>query len=169
MMARELIGGTLIVQEPTLFSLPNKEFLQQKDFILQGEIRGDAPIKFFGDGEEYLYLNADTSDYSGHFEILKGTLAPMNADVLANSTVILTKDDCFLRAYCPGKAIVNRIEMSPQAQIELHQTQLTIHELIIGGVPVPDGNYLSQSPELRGVILPSANRIIIGKGKQKPT
>ncbi|MFT7173859.1 MAG: serine/threonine protein kinase, partial [Paracoccaceae bacterium] len=74
MMARELIGGNLIIEAPTLFRLPNKNFLQEKDFILQGKIQGNAPISFYGDLAEYLYINADTSKFTGGFEILKGTI-----------------------------------------------------------------------------------------------
>lgn len=163
MMARELIGGNLIVEAPTLFRLPNKGFLQEKDFILQGKIQGHAPISFYGDPEEYLYINADTSEYTGTFEILKGTIAPMSADALENSTIILNDEDCFLRTYCPGKATVGRLEMAPESRIELKKCHLRINELIIGGKQVPDGTYTTKSPELRGVILQSQIPVIIGK------
>jgi len=163
MMARELIGGTLVVEAPTLFSLPNKQFLQEKDFILQGKIKGHSSILFYGDAEEYLYLNADTSEFTGRFEIQSGTIAPMNAEVLQTCDVILHDEDCFLRCYCPGEASVARIEMSLNSRIELHDCHLRIKELFIGGKGVPDGSYTSKSPELKGVVLASPNPIIIGE------
>jgi serine/threonine protein kinase len=162
MMARELIGGTLVVEAPTLFRLPNKGFLQEKDFILQGKIKGHASILFYGDAEEYLYLNADTSEYTGRFEIQKGTIAPMNAKVLQSCNVILIDEDCFLRCYCPGKATIARIEMSKDSRIELHECHLRIEELFIEGKGVPGGIYTTESPELQGVVLDSPNPIIIG-------
>lgn len=164
-LARELIGGTIIVNAKTKFQFPNRSDLQEKDFILQGKLKGDGPIHVYGGSEEYLYLNADTSEYDGIFHVEQGTLAPMNRDSLKTSEVVLEKGGCYLRCYCPGPATVAKLTMSSNSWIELRDCFLHIEELSIEGDKIPDGNYPYDAPELKGVVRSSKNGITVGSSR----
>jgi serine/threonine protein kinase len=162
LFARELIGGRFIIEAPTLFRLLDLPHLQPKDFIIQGEITGDQPILIRGDREEFVYLNADTSGFSGQWEIFEGSLTTLRNDSLKHSSILLKGGNCWLRCYNEGTTPIRRLELTLDGRIEPRKADLKISEMYIDGKRVPDGVYDERSPEMQRVLLSGLRPLTVG-------
>jgi len=160
--ARELIGGRLLVQAPTLFQLPDLPHLQPKDFILQGKIMGKHPILIRGDREEFVYLNADTSEFFGQWKIAEGSLTTFRNDCLSHSSVHLEGANCWLRCYNDGPTPLRRLDLTLDGRIETKNAALQIEEMYLDGERVPDGTYTERSPEMRRVLIGGFQPLTVG-------
>lgn len=162
LFARELIGGRLLIEAPTLFRLPDLPHLQPKDFLIQGKIIGDQPILIRGDREEFVYLNADTSEFSGQWKIAEGSLTTLRNDCLGHSSVLLEGNNCWLRCYNEGPTPLRRLELNLDGRIEPRKAALNIAEMYIDGKRVPDGVYDERSPEMQRVLLSGLSPLTVG-------
>ncbi|YCM45288.1 serine/threonine-protein kinase [Verrucomicrobiaceae bacterium 227] len=162
LFARELVGGRFLVQAPTLFRLPDLPHLQPKDFVLQGKITGSHPLLIQGDREEFVYLNADTSEYTGQWKIMEGSLTSVRNDVFTHASVTLEGGNCWLRCYNDGPTPLRRLDLTLDGRIEPKKAALKIGEMYIDGKRVPDGVYDERSPEMRRVLLAGVQPLTVG-------